>query len=239
MFINRIRRLTHEMFKAKSVILSGIKIPIDDRIFSPVIINSLESKEYEHQESSELPWIIEDGERILEIGGGIGYISALAARDKRTSSIRVYEANPFLIPLIKNIHRINCIEGVEVLNGVLSNNKNETKSKFYLRQDFWASSLKEKPWDYNEVIEVPNMSFSQEIKTFNPTLIICDIEGGELDLFQNSTLEGVNKVYMEVHQDVLGRRGMKSLFDVMSDKGFHYDQWHSCRSVVLFSFVYR
>jgi len=49
----------------------------------------------------------------------------------------------------------------------------------------------------------------------------------------------VKKVYMEIHQKVLGRRGVKRLFDAMSARMFHYDQNHSAGSVILFSHVDR
>jgi FkbM family methyltransferase len=228
-------KLTEVENKPEVVELSGIMIPINEDIFSPTIIHSIRSGEYEWQEADKLPAIIKEGDRVLEIGAGIGYISSLIARDSRVGAIRVYEANPKLIPLILNIHKINNINNVEVFNGVLSDNNINSESKFYLREDFWASSLVKDPWEYEAIIDVPNIGFSHEITTFRPTLIICDIEGGELDLFVNGDLGGVERVYMEVHQEVLGGQGMKQLFDAMSEKGFYYDQWHSCGSVVLFS----
>lgn len=221
--------------KPEVVELSGVIIPIDEDTFSSKIINAIRSGGYEKQEASRLPVIIKEGDRVLEIGAGIGYISSLVARDPRVSTIRVYEANPKLIPIILNVHKINNIDNVEVFNGVLTNNNLNSKSKFYLRKDFWASSLEKDPWEYETTIDVPNVGFAYEIETFQPTLIICDIEGGELNLFTNRDLGSVERVYMEVHQEVLGGHGMKRLFDAMSEKGFHYDQWNSCGSVVLFS----
>jgi FkbM family methyltransferase len=224
---------------SRSVTLAGIEIPVYEGIFSPNIVRALENETYEGKESRELPKIIQEGERILEIGAGIGFISALAARDPRISAIRVYEANPLLIRVIKEIHALNGIENVEIRNGVLLNQTRGNTSKFYVRRDFWSSSLDEKPFGYKEVIDVPNFSFSAEIEDFNPTMIICDIEGGERDLFMNANLSGVKKIYVEVHQRVIGRKGMKRLFDAMSARDFHYDQWHSHGSVVLFSHVDR
>ena len=221
----------------ETVELSGVTIPLDHQIFSPKLIAAFRAGKYEQREAQALPDIIEEGDRILEIGAGVGYLSALAARDPRTAAVRVYEANPLLIPLINHVHKINNIDNVEVIHGVLSNAAAGSKSRFYLRRDFWASSLLEKPWDYERTVEVDNISFSGEIDDFQPTLIICDIEGGELELFRGGHLSGVERVYMEVHQEVLGGQGMKKLFDAMSENGFHYNQWHSCGNIVLFSRV--
>lgn len=223
--------------KVETICVGEVVIPLHKGIFSENILAALENGSYERQEARELPRIIEDGERILEIGGGIGYISTLAAADERTSCVRVYEANPKLIPIIKEVHSLNGVKGVEIINGVLSDSCDEKFFDFYIRKDFWASSLSAEPWEYEKVISTPNLSFSDAIIQFQPTLIICDIEGGEQELFATAELPGVSKVYLEVHQAVLGGSGMKALFDAMSAKGFHYDQRHSCGQVVLFTHI--
>lgn len=217
----------------------GVTIPLDTDIMSDVILKALKNGYYEKQEAVEMDRIIVPGERILEVGGGIGFISTICAQNKNVEALRVYEANPKLIPFIKTVHEMNGVDGVELINGVLSNDVSAPTAKFYVRSSFWASSLSPKPFGYVEEVDVAVQSFSQAVESFRPTLIVCDIEGGELDLFENANLNGVKKVYMEIHQRVLGRRGIKRIFDTMSGRGFHYDQHHSGGSVVLFSHVDR
>lgn len=115
----------------------------------------------------------------------------------------------------------------------------EAKVPFYVREDFWASSLSPRPPGYTRVDQVPLHSFQALLDTFRPSFIACDIEGGESTLFRGLNLTGVTKILVELHQKVIGRRGMKRVFDTLSQKGFHYDQWHSSGSVVLFSHVTR
>ena len=217
----------------------GMKIPLQRPLLSQTIINALRKGFYEKQEANELERLIEPDERILEIGAGIGFISSLCAKNENAGAIRAYEANPDLIPFIKRVHALNEIDKVEVVNGVLSSSPTSPKATFYQRHDFWASSLSPEPFKYKNTVEVDVVDFDAVIAEFKPTLIICDIEGGELDLMRHATLGSVKKVYMEIHQKVLGRRGIKDLFDCMSAKGFHYDQHHSHRGVVLFSHVDR
>ena len=178
----------------------GIKIPIDKAIFSDTIIGAIKKGNYERREATEVQRIVEPGERVLEIGGGIGFVSAVAALDPRVEKIVVFEANPLLMPVIAELHEMNGVANVDVVNGVLMNSTHAEAAKFYVRQDFWSSSLAEKPWGYEIAIDVPTYSFSEQVERIRPTLIVCDIEGGELNLFENANLSGVKKVLMEVHQ---------------------------------------
>lgn len=70
-------------------------------------------------------------------------------------------------------------------------------------------------------------------------MLVVDIEGGELELFRSIPLTGIKKIFIEFHQKVIGRLGMKEIFDFLSSKDFHYGQYHSSGSVVLFSHVLR
>ena len=54
-----------------------------------------------------------------------------------------------------------------------------------------------------------------------------------------STLTGIKKIMVELHQPTIQRRGVKKVFDLLSAQSFHYDVWHSSRSVVTFSHVER
>jgi hypothetical protein len=110
---------------------------------------------------------------------------------------------------------------------------------FYLRKDFWASSLLPEPWGYEREVAVPRVSFASVLERYRPSMLIVDIEGAEQHLFRDIALTGVKKIYIELHQKLLGRIGMKAVFDFMSSKDFHYDQHHSRGSVVLFSHVLR
>jgi hypothetical protein len=77
------------------------------------------------------------------------------------------------------------------------------------------------------------------IASLSPTMLIVDIEGGEKFLFDNVELPGVQKVYIELHQDIIGRSGIKQVFDFFSARNFHYDVLNSYGNVVLFSHVSR
>ncbi len=216
----------------------GVKLPRRMPILSPKIRRAIEDGSYEQGEAAQIGAIIQEGERVLEIGVGIGFLSTLILKNPLVSAYLGVEANPALLPWIRKVFALNGVEG-ELLNCILDHHEGEGETDFYLREDFWASSLEKEPWGYESVARVPTRNFNDLLREFRPTLVVCDIEGGEGALFDSADLAGVKKIYLEIHQQVLGREGVRRLFMGMAEKGFHYDQWHSAWQVVLFSHVER
>lgn len=219
--------------------LNGIKIPLLPEVLSANMEKAIVNNIYERGEYNELERIIQEGENILEIGAGIGYMSALCRKNPKVNEITIFEANSQLIDFIRLVHDINEIKNVTLNHGVLLNNYYHKQIDFYVRKDFWASSLNKEKFGHKKVEKVSVYNFNKIINEVKPSLIICDIEGGELNLFKNSDLTGVKKIYVELHQKLLGRRGMQEIFKILNNRGFHYDQWFSKGAIVLFSHVTR
>ena len=221
-----------------TVTINDVTLALDPDVMSPTIIEVLEAGTYERAEAREIARIVQPGERIVELGSGLGYIAITALKTGKVAELAGYEANPGLIPIIRKNARLNGLE-FDVVNAVVDPKEEGGTVPFYLRKDFWASSLSAKPWGYREEVAVPRVAFASVIERYRPSMLIVDIEGGEEHLFRDIALTGIKKIYMELHQNVIGRVGMKNVFDFMSSKDFHYDQHHSRGSVVLFSHVLR
>jgi len=219
----------------------GIFLELDQKVISSKMIENIKQGYYEKAEAREIGRIIQPGEVILEIGAGIGFISSLIAKHEHTVRSVSYEANPKLIAHITKTLERNTDKtrkNWEVRHAILSTAQDEETVSFYVHPDFWASSLLPiKNAESIEQVKVEN--FNAVLRDLKPSLIVCDIEGGELDLFRNADLTGVKKVYMEIHQNRLGRRKIRDLFEMFHARDFHYDQHHSHGSVVLFSHVDR
>lgn len=213
----------------------GIKIPVPEEAVSDTVLKFLKEGRYESREGKVLSQIIEEGERILELGGGLGFISTIAAKNQKTVAVLTYEANPALGDVIALTHQLNGVTGVEVRTGVLVREARQQSVPFYVRRDFWGSSLSKKDGETGvKEVMVPVHELSWVVGEFKPTMIVCDIEGGEAALFDGRALPGVNKVLVELHQPVIGPAGMKAVFEGFSESGFYYDQDFSSGGVVLF-----
>jgi FkbM family methyltransferase len=212
---------------------SDVLVPIVPDLTSDTIANAIRAGTYEAHEAALLGGLIQHGEVILEIGAGCGLISTICAKNPYTSVVECVEANPNLIDMIKMTHSLNSVK-VAVHNEVLAKSDGETD--FFVHPDFWASGTHS---FLGTSIKVRTTSFQKRLNELRPTMLVVDIEGGEVEIFDDVDLTGVRKIMVELHQPTIGRRGMKKVFDVLSKQNFHYDMWHSTYSVVTFSHVDR
>lgn len=219
----------------------GIKVALDPAVMSEQMMQVLREGRYELSEAKQIQRIIQPDEIVMEIGAGIGFISTLITKNPLTRRVVSYEANPRLIePICRTVEENTGVDAKkwEIRNAVLWTGQAPDLVDFYVHKDFWASSLTPIP-DAERIEQVPVRDFNAALAEIRPTLIVCDIEGGEVELFRNADLSGVKKVYMETHQRRTGRRATKELFEYFHARNFHYDAAHSNGAVVLFSHVDR
>ena len=223
------------MTNQEVVVIGGVKVPIDRDVMSQYMIDVIRDGSYEAREAGRLPELIDKGERIVEIGGGIGFLSALMGMQGKAEAIVVFEANPALLPLIETTHRLNGVEA-EIRQQVIAPVKLAETAAFYLHQNFWASSLVPVKKRFRTgIVQVPVVSFSEMVREHRPTLLVVDIEGAETTLFKDVQLDGIRKVLMEVHHKVIGPSGVGMIFAFFASQGFVYDPRYSERGVVVFS----
>lgn len=219
---------------SEAVLLSaGVKIPPDPAVITGVIRKAILDGRFEAEESSQIPHIVRPGDRVLEIGAGIGFISTLLSRQPRVARVIAVEANPNLIAYMERLHDMNHVRKVRRINAVLTNEDRATAT-FYLRRDFWMGSLSPEPNAFCGTVEVATMHLDKLIRDEAVDLIVCDVEGAETVLFQGADLSGVDRIFLEMHDHVTGLSGVRHLFATLADHGFVYDPRHSLGSVVLF-----
>lgn len=216
---------------------NGVQLAIEPGVIAGRLQEALAGGWYELEESRNVPGLLAPGERVVELGSGLGYVTTVLARSPQVEAVVTIEANPQLSRLVARTVALNGVaDKVRVENGVAIPSPAVADMPFHLRHEFWASSL-DGSFPYLRSITVPVIDLNALIADFRPTLLVVDIEGGEVDLLEQTELGSVRKVFVELHQEAIGRQGMARVFRAMSARYFHYDQFHSEGSVVLFSRV--
>ncbi|MEI4234613.1 hypothetical protein V8324_17260, partial [Roseovarius sp. D22-M7] len=77
----------------------GIRFPADARIITAKVARRLRRDMYETPEVTALSKVLRPGDRVLELGAGIGFLSSVVARGLDVAQITRVEANPRLYAL--------------------------------------------------------------------------------------------------------------------------------------------
>ncbi len=209
------------MISYKEVIeTSGIKVPFVPEIITPKIERPMRNNRYEGGECAALRRILRAGDRVLELGAGVGLLSAVSGGVAGIESVTAIEANPDLIPIIRETHRLNGVTMVDLRNGVIAADAGP-EIDFYLRPDFWASSMEPASRAYARAVKLPRFGLKQLMLDLRPTVIVCDIEGGELGLFDGADLSSVRAMVVEFHPKVYGNDGVADIMAVLAAKGIN------------------
>lgn len=198
--------------------ICGIKIG-DGNHISNNIKGFLENSTYESQEIQILIQTLNKEDRVLELGAGLGLLSAYCAKVIGDDNILSYEANPLMIPQIKNNYKRNGVSP-KIRNAVVGCDNRERT--FFLEEHFWSSSTLQRSKDA-QAIKVDGVNIDDVISEFSPNFLIIDIEGGEIDIVFSMNFETVNKVIMEIHPHVIGNGGAHKILHHLYGVGFIMD----------------
>ena len=155
--------------------------------------NSFILEFYEQNEKKLIDKYLNSGDTVLELGGCIGVISLTINKVIEHSRHLVLEIDPEKYDFLVKNKNLNNVS-FHTLNGVLSNKKN---LYYEASTNFWGGRL------VNFETEIPVKSYTifqlKEITKMVFNTLVMDIEGGEVEVFQEVNLENFNKLIFEIH----------------------------------------
>jgi FkbM family methyltransferase len=215
----RIKRILWHLPKGKYSTNFGVKLPLKHSAITPPILKDIFYGVYESKEAELVKKNIAPDDVVMEVGAGIGFLSALSAKVVGSERVFAYEANPQLMDLIRHVHDLNRVAPT-VSNVLLG--EGEGECTFWLEKDYWASSLIQGSQDAAP-IRVKQIDLNQEIQRVQPSFLILDIEGGEYEFLRHACLDPIRKIVIEVHPHVLGYTGISEMLGWLFAAGFTLD----------------
>ncbi|WP_299614166.1 FkbM family methyltransferase [uncultured Tateyamaria sp.] len=196
-------------------------------------IRRMNAGRYEGEEITGALAVVQPGDRVLELGAGLGVVGAVIAKNAMPDAVLSFEANPNLIPHIKALHRLNSLEDVmEVRHQVVTAGPDQPDTiTFHLRTSYLGSSLIQHEHRRTTPVEVPTVPYNDVINAFQPDVLIMDIEGGELDLLRHANLRGIRAIVLEFHPDVYGKSGTRECKKILKNCMFKKNEDKSTRFV--------
>jgi len=194
----------------------GVKVP-NSPFLNESRIERLNAGRYEGQEILGVMSTVTEDDRVLELGAGIGVVGAVAAHNKKPQKVLSFEANPNLIPTINALYQANDLENrISVINEVLVSAPDRPHEvSFHVQNSYLGSSLIPKSGRNTTEVRVKTRDFEDVRTKFKPTILVMDIEGGELDLLRHANLDGIKAVVLEFHPEAYGVDGMRECKDIL------------------------
>lgn len=198
-----------------TVTIDGITMRIDERM-APANITKLTVGRHTSHERALAALALREGDRVLELGGGIGMVAIACAKLVGSGNVLSFEPNPELRSLILDNYALN--EVSPTLKTAMVGPAAGTAT-FYLAPRFSRSSAHMKE-EGSRPVEVPVVPFSSVVEEFAPTVLIVDIQGGESEFLDYADLSTTRAIIIELHPFIIGLRTTLSIRRRLRRHGF-------------------
>lgn len=215
-------------------IAMGFDLYLPPDIVGGRVLKAILDGQYEAAERSALLDDLHSTDRVLELGTGIGLIAMTATRHCPGLPIVTIEANPELAEVVReNFRRNSCTADFVTAAAGLNNGE----VKFFLAREFWASA--EQPTnDGDRSVFARMIDIRDVMRKFRPTILIIDIEGGEVHLIPNLDLNGLRRIVVEMHPKTTSTEEISGVFRYILDAGFDIALHQGDRDVFCFERPY-
>jgi FkbM family methyltransferase len=211
------------------VTLAGINIHLDERVHREVR-RAIYEGWYEQEERTALERTLRPDDRYLELGAGLGFVTACACRIAGAPNVTAYEALSELADLAEQTCALNGFAPA-IVNAVLGDE--DGVAQFTVHEEFWRSSLS--PTIAGEQRTVPMQSLAAVLERLRPTYLMVDIEGGEVALFDHPLPSCMRAVCVETHPEVVGADATQRMLLALMRAGFRLDTVVSGSGLVFLS----
>ncbi|WP_300533544.1 glycosyltransferase 61 family protein [uncultured Mameliella sp.] len=184
----------------------GVDVPASP-FLTETHLRQMSEGHYEGDKIAGALAVVRPGDRVLELGAGLGVVSAVIARSAAPARVLSFEANPALVPHIRALHALNGLEDrIELRNQMLTSGPDRPGV---------ASGA----------------ALDEVLRAFRPDVLIVDIESGTPEFLEHARLHGIRAVVIRFHPGVYGEDGAKTCKDRLRTLGFQTDERVSTRLV--------
>lgn len=196
--------------------IDGITIPVHLK-YGYSVLRFIDNKKYESGEITIIKKTLKKDDRVLELGTGLGFISAFCAKNIGSANVFTFEANSYLKQSISDLYIRNHVNPALKFNILGKENK---IIFFYVNKNSLLASGLQRTSVRAQRIEAKQENLNEKIKDIKPTYLIMDIEGGEYDIIKEIEFQTIHKVQFELHPDVLDKKKVSDIFLKLESSGF-------------------
>jgi FkbM family methyltransferase len=208
-------RFKYVLPRTNFAVIDGIRLDISS--FSPRIRNRI-LMGYEEPEKKICQEFLRPGDSVLELGGAIGFIGLFCQKKLGIRDYISVEANPRTVEILKRNYDLNGI--VPIVWNIAVGEAKGTVS-FDVGGDFWEHSISSTQHPQTESVTVPCAQAEAIIsQAAAANVLIIDVEGAERFINFATLPDRINKIIIELHPAVIGKKGAGQIVSTLCQKGF-------------------
>ena len=197
----------------------GVRVPFDKKLMSFRIRKLISRWEYEREEAFFALKNLRPDTRILELGGGIGFVSARIQQWGERVHVTSFEPNPRAGAHYRKVMDANGLANFSLHSAVLGDKGKSEKVEFAIHREFWASSTSGES-RHGTALEVEVVDQRSWLANNRYDMLIIDIEGDEAGFVELLEAPVFRVIVMELHTDVLGFKTVDALLGTLRRLGY-------------------
>lgn len=220
LFIQFVRERRQEV--GADTILQLPNVPLGVRlhpILSDDLVYYLALGDYERSDLDLIERAIRPGDRVMDLGGGVGVCAARMAQLAGTPVV-VVDARADLESIIDDTLHLNGLQGLFVHGAVCDNVPDGTDIAFTVCSNLWFSSLDSHV--EGQPIIAPSRTLGSLYDAHRPDCVLMDIEGAEVSLDFN-TQHRPRELVIEIHTPSIGTAVTCQVMQRILDAGYRLE----------------
>ena len=219
----------------------GFTIEVDPARDPFGVIRGMLKGWYEASEVRLARALLQPGDRVVELGAGLGVVSCTIASLVGADALISFEANPEIAERARcntahNGFAVRVEQTVCRPRAVLD--ETPGTASFRLSEAFWASGLEDgsdAPGRSPNTghIAVPVRPLEDVLAEHRASVLVMDIEGGEIEILEETDLSGLRALTFETHEAHVGRSRTNAAIRSACERGFEIDFSLTAEGVVV------
>ena len=211
-----LRLLWHRMIGRKVTKLDGLRLVCDPALVRRSVSTAIIKGSYEAPERVLVRAALRPGDKVVEVGTGVGVVSLLCNHLAGAGNVTSFEANSALEPIIQKNFSLNGMTPRLRLRAVTVDG---LPISFYQNENVVSSSIYDRGLEA-EKTTVESDPIDQVLADERATVLVMDVEGAEIDLLRAADLSGLREIIVELHPHIVGEEATRAMIDDVCARGF-------------------
>lgn len=214
--LRTLRLFWHRLTGRKVTTLDGLRLICDTAKVHRAVATAIIKGSYEAPERVLVRAALRAGDKVVEVGTGVGVVSLLCNRLAGAGNVLSYEANTALEPVIRENFALNGLEPRLRLRAVTLDGAPIT---FYRNDNVVSSSIYDRGLKA-QTITVESDPIDRVLADEGADVLVMDVEGAEIDLLGRTNLTGLREIIVELHPHIVGEAATEAMIAGICAQGF-------------------